>query len=217
MDGNAKLTKITLAKSLNAACATLANYIEAETGEITAKQIAVLPDAVFNMAVDAGWLSEPENQGDYPEELDADHVYLGHYVVGREFRETFVALIQQTLNEIEPYSEEIVRRRWHEEAQEEMRFDELLKAKQEFERLYSSDFGRDEPAVKPRPGAKDIFRRWQEDTGKSLDELAEKAGWDVQTARRIRDGKFGYTRSRQSLHDFANVLKCDWQDLLPHK
>ena len=49
MDGKRKLTKTTLAKSLNVVCAGFANFLETATGkEIAAEQLAKFPDAVFS-------------------------------------------------------------------------------------------------------------------------------------------------------------------------
>ena len=92
----------------DAACALLAKYLAAHTGTITPGQIAALPDFVFELALFAGWLPEiPIGSGWITdEELDADHVVLGQEVVHRNFREQFVALIQETLDEVKLYDEE---------------------------------------------------------------------------------------------------------------
>jgi hypothetical protein len=215
MDGNQKLTNSTLVRSLNAACASFANFIEAETGEITAKQIAALPDAVFNLAVYAEWLPEPPDDHEWPlqEDLDADHVWLGQFVVERTFREEFTALIQETLNELEPYNAEIGHRKWHEEAQSSMQAEELRLAAEEYHRRAS------EQPQKRRPTAKELIKRWQDEAGHSLEVLAEAADVSIATAARIKAGAFSYStqRGRESLKSVASVIGCDWQDLVPGK
>lgn len=215
MDGNQKLTSSTLVRSLNAACASFANFTEAATGEITATQIAALPDAVFNLAVDAEWLAEPKGDHDWPisKDLDSEHVWLGQFVVERTFREEFIALIQETLNELEPYNAEIGHRKWLEEARSSMQDEEL--------RLAADEYRRRAPAEpqKPRLTAKELMDRWQQEVGHSLEVLAETADISIATLSRIRAGTLSYStqRGRESLKSVASVIGCDWQDLVPHQ
>lgn len=215
MDGNQKLTTSTLVRSLNAACASFANFIEAATGEITAKQIAALPDAVFNLAVYAGWLPEPTGEHDWPisKDLDSNHVWLGQFVVEHTFREEFIALIQETLDELEPYSAEIGHRKWLEDARSPMQDEEL--------RLAADEYRRRAPAEpqRPRPTAKELMDRWQDEAGHSLEVLAEMAAISIATVARIKAGTLSYStqRGRESLKSVASVIGCDWQDLVPGK
>ncbi len=119
MDGNDKLADSTLFKSLNATCGMLIVMLESLSEDITAEQIAQLPDYVFNVAVNAGWIPEPIG-GPSGNVLDSDHVCLGWWVVRRTYREEFVALIQEALSGIEPVNDE-VRRRWREDEERERR------------------------------------------------------------------------------------------------
>lgn len=136
LDGSAKLTETTLSKSLNAACAALANYLQAHTEAITLDQLANLPDFVFELALFAGWLPGiPIGPGYITEEPDADHVMLGNQIVDRTFREQFVALIQETLDDVRHYDEGEALHYYQEQKELERKEWLLDEQKQEFERL----------------------------------------------------------------------------------
>ena len=216
MDGNAKLTNTTLRQSLNVACAKLAHYLEAETGEITAKQISVLPDATFDLAVYAGWIPEPTGDQDWPltKELDADRVWLGQFVVRRTFREEFIALIQETLDEVEPYNEEIGRRKWREEAESEMHLEELRLATEEYRRLSGVSESEPETPAGKRKTPKELIDLYCDVIGIRLLDLATDAGVGIATVHRIRAGKCDFKKHRESLKAVASVIGCDWQQLI---
>src|ERR1035441_5792540 len=205
MDGNAKLAHTTLSKSLNVACKMFAYYRQNETGEITAEQIASLPDVVFNLAVGAGWLPEPTDQDNWSPltELDADHVWLGNFVVHPTFRQQFVALLSESLSEIEPWSREIELRHRHEEFQNEIHLDQLRQAAEEYHSLAT------------RPSPKEVIERWLTENSRTVEELAELADVGVATIYRIKKGEFDYSRNPESLKNVAAVIGCDWRDLLP--
>ncbi len=206
MDGNSTLNTSTLAESLNAACAVLADFLECESGKITAAQIAALPDYLFNLAVLARWV--PKQLGtDEDVPLEEHEVYLGEYTVERALREEFVSLIHETLNDLQPMD-------WFEidrlAEESELRRKGLLR-----EPADDGSAGEVGELHEPRPTAKELMDRWRRKTGFSLEELAEQAGISIATLNRIRFGNLPYTKQRKSLKDVAAVMGCDWQDLIP--
>ncbi len=190
-------------------CEILALYLQEQTEQITAEQIGALSDYVFNVAVWADWIPEAAALKDSSVrfKLGPDEAFLGQFVVHRTFREEFVGLIQETLDGLEPWDLEIAKNKWREEAQREMRLDELQMAAEEYQRI----------ALVVRPTAKELMDRWQNETGFSLEELAHRAKVGDATLYRIRAGEFAYTTARgtESLKDVAAVLGCEWQDLIP--
>jgi len=207
MDGTRKLPKTTLAKGLNVACAGFANFLEAATGkEITAEQLAKLPDAVFEFALFAGWLPEiPIGPGYRMEEPDADHVMLGGSVVTPTFRDAFVAVIQKTLDEYDLVKIEEHYRLCREEEKEAERIEELRSAAVEYQGLA------------PRPSPRQVIRHWLNETGCTVEGLAEMAALSVPTVNRIMAESLLYSRDPDSLKSVAVVIGCDWRDLLPRR
>jgi DNA-binding Xre family transcriptional regulator len=206
MDGNSTLTNSTLAESLNAACAVLADCLECQSGKLTAPQIAKLPDYLFDLAVLARWLPKGQHIDDSVP-LEDSEVVLGDYVVQRSFREEFVSLVHQTLNELEPIDWDEIHRQCDET---ELIRRGLLTGPTEDGPLMAHD----EPH-EPRPTPKELMDCWQRKTGFSLEELAHQAGIGNATLYRIRAGKFPYGKQRESLKALAAVIECNWQDLIP--
>jgi len=205
MDGKRKLTKTTLAKGLNVTCAGFANFLEAATGkEITTEQLAKLPDAVFEFALFAGWFPEiPIGPGYSLEEPDADHAMLGGEIVARTFRDEFVALIQETLDEYDPVKIEEHYRLCRKDEKEEERIEELRSAAEEYQRLA------------PRPSPRQVIRRWLSENSCNVAQLAARAEVGEATVYRIMDGKkFDYERYSENVKNLAAVMDCDWQDLV---
>jgi hypothetical protein len=204
MDAKRKLTKTTLGKGLNVACAGFANFLEAATGkEIAVEQLAKLPDAVFEFALFAGWLEIPLGPGYSLEEPDADHAMLGGEIVTRTFRDDFVALIQKTLDEYDPIKIEEHYRLCREEEKEEERLEELRSAAEEYQRLA------------PRPSPRQVIRRWLSENSCNVAQLGARAVVGEATIYRIMRGKYDYERYSENLKNLAVVMDCDWQELLP--
>lgn len=223
MDGNAKLTKTTLAKSLSSVCALLAQYLEHQTGEITPSQIAALPDYVFEVAVWAGWLPEPYPYHRPPPLKDQgpENVALGSYDVHCSFREEFVALIQETLDELEPWNAEIARQQEEEyrkarqeEFRTEVHIDELRAAAEEYHSLFPDADAGEGQSQEPQPSTQDFMEIWLHEHDHTMESLAALAGVDVLTLNRIKHGKFAYTRRPRSLKKVAAAMKCDPRKLL---
>jgi transcriptional regulator with XRE-family HTH domain len=219
MDRDDKLANSNLFKSLNATCAMFAAILESETKEITADQIARMPDWVFNVAVHAGWIPEPDRRWQILNP-DPDYENLGHWAVRRTYRDDFLALLE-VLKEIEPINEEYWRR-VHEEdkkqREKELQIENLLIdaewIKERCEALgLTSPISMQNPDQTTKPTAIQIMER----SGYTVEQLSEMSGVSVATIYRIRSGQLAYSRHRESLKALASVLECDWQDLLPHK
>jgi DNA-binding Xre family transcriptional regulator len=161
------------------------------------------------VAVWADWIPEASALKNSPlrYEVGPDEAALGQFVVSPSFRDEFVALIQEALGGLEPWSPEIERIRCQEEAKREMHLDSLREAAEEYQRL----------AVAAKPTAAALVDGWQTETGFSLEELAHQAGISIATLHRIRGADFEYKTARgcESLKGLAAVLECDWQDLVP--
>jgi hypothetical protein len=232
MDGTAKLAQSTLADSLNAACAAMAQYMAWDSETITENDIEALPDYVFNLAVAAKWLPNPPDLDDSWNAITNEgYEYLGDYLVWPTYREQFVTLIRKTLNNLQPEDGELHRLRRAEQRLREIGLwtgpeqcdDEWLKKNLTVTPGPSPDAPNSTPKRPRNLRAIALMDRWHTKTGESLEELARRSDIKILTLHRIRAGTFSYSKQTDSLKVVAAALEvdgipCEWQDLLllPH-
>lgn len=93
MDGSTPLKNSTLGSTLNAVCLALAEAQTSSGVDLNRRMVEEdLPNDLFMVAVEAGWISEPTAPF-----ATTETVELGFYQVERKYREDFIGLIQTSL------------------------------------------------------------------------------------------------------------------------
>jgi hypothetical protein len=96
MDGKTKLVNTTLSKSLNTVCLAISEAMTDGGRDLTIRMVQQdIPDAVFTVAVYSHWLPEPTAPAS-----GAELNELGGWVVEKAYRESFVALIADSLSDL---------------------------------------------------------------------------------------------------------------------
>ncbi len=190
MDASDKLDQATLGVALNAVCGGLAEVLLILHGKITKWDIEVIPHWAFEIAVDAGWLPEP----DLDEEPDWKRtVNLGVGVVEKSYLDSYMSIIRPTIEKLEPY-------------------DPALDKNLPQDRSYLA--GPSAPTSGAAESPKSLIDRWRDKTGHTLETLAEQAGVSIATLYRIRAGTFRFRKQRESLKAVAAVIDCEWRQLI---
>jgi hypothetical protein len=218
MDATDKLSQTTLAQTLNATCAAFAEGFFSAHLKLSKRDIDLIPDLVFNLAVNAGWLPVPADE-DEVSDLEG-YVWLGEHTVEEAYRDAFLSLIQGTLDEMDPHDFDA-----DEEAQEWEQEQEQFSDVPEERGQGAAIPAFEDPAQllmrrkrdlgvswgKLAMIAKNHFRTQQEADIKAGIVISRGGTFTVDTIYRMLNGRAGRMESTKAL---AAAVGCDWHALV---